>query len=352
MKESSVLCNKISLNEVMEKVSDIISPVYLVGGSVRDYILGREVNDFDFTTPMLPDDIESSFIKSGRKVWTSGKRFGTIASKVKLDDGSFEKVEVTTFRTETYEKNSRKPEVRFEVDITKDLGRRDFTMNALAYNRYKLIDPFDGQQDINSKLIRAVGNPRQRFKEDPLRIMRAARFASQLDFRIQDDTYLKMIERAHSILSISKERVMDEMNKILMSDNPSVGLDILMQTKVFNYIIPELSIQNNYDQNSSYHSYDLWTHTLRTIEYTPAELNIRWAALLHDIAKPFTRTENIKTGYSNYIKHDILGAEIVHRLAVNLKWSKEQRDKVRDIVLNHGLNSCPLKVADDRAKRP
>lgn len=339
------------MNEIVEKVSDIISPVYLVGGPVRDTILGREVNDWDFTTPQSPDEIEEAFHNTGRKVWLSGKKFGTIASKVQLNDNTFVKVEVTTFRTETYTEGSRHPEVEFTKNIDQDLSRRDFTINAIAMRGYKFIDPFKGQEDIEAGVIKAVGNPRQRFKEDPLRIMRAARFASQLGFNIEFNTFDKMVERAHSILSISKERVVEEIDKILLSPDPANGLNILMQTGVISYIIPELSLQNNYDQNSSYHSFDLWEHTLRTVEGVDADINLRWAALLHDIAKPFVRSENKKTGFSNYVKHDVLGYDMVKRIAVHMKWSKERREIVSEIVLNHGLDSCPIKKADDRAKR-
>lgn len=339
------------MNEIVEKVNNIISPVYLVGGPVRDTILNREINDWDFTTPKLPDEIEEAFHKTGRKVWLSGKKFGTIASKVQLDDNTFVKVEVTTFRVETYTEGSRHPEVEFTMNIDQDLSRRDFTINAMAMRGNRIIDPFKGQEDIESGIIKAVGNPRQRFKEDPVRIMRAARFASRLGFTIEEDTYAKMVERAHSILSVSKERVMTELDIILLDPNPSIGLDILMQTGVMNYIIPELSLQKGYDQNSSYHSFELWEHTLRTVEGVDADITLRWAALLHDIAKPFTRTENKKTGYSNYVKHDILGCDMVQKTAIHLKWSKERRDAVRDIVLNHGLDSSPIKKADDAAKR-
>jgi putative nucleotidyltransferase with HDIG domain len=310
------------MQEIPKKVSEIISPVYLVGGSVRDTILNREVNDWDFCTPKTPDEIELAFRNTGRKVWTAGKKFGTIASKVQLDDGVFTKVEITTFRTEVYTEGSRKPQVQFAEHLEADLSRRDFTINAIAMRNGKLIDPFGGISDIEEGIIKAVGNPRQRFKEDPLRLMRAARFASQLGFVIEGNTFEKMIERSHSILTISKERVMDEMNKILLSKNPRVGLEILMRTGIMRFVIPELSLQYKYNQNSCYHALDLWEHTIRVVEEVPQDLVLRWSALLHDIGKPFTRTENVKTGYSNYIKHDILGADIVDKLAVHLKWSK------------------------------
>lgn len=338
------------MQEIPKKVGEIISPVYLVGGSVRDTILNREVNDWDFCTSRTPDEIEIAFRNTGRKVWTAGKKFGTIASKVQLEDGSFVKVEVTTFRTEEYLEGSRKPQVVFTQHLEGDLSRRDFTINAIAMRGSKFIDPFGGISDIEAGIIKAVGNPRQRFKEDPLRLMRAARFASQLGFAIEDNTFEKMIERSHSILSISKERVMDEMNKILLSPNPRVGLEVLMRTGIMNFVIPELSLQYNYNQNSCYHALNLWEHTIRVVEGVPQDLVLRWSALLHDIGKPFVRRENSKTGYSNYVKHDILGADIVDKLAVHLKWSKDMREAVREIVLQHGIESSPIKAADNAAK--
>lgn len=338
------------MKEVPKRVSEIISPVYLVGGSVRDSILNREVNDWDFCTPRTPDEIENAFRNTGRKVWTSGKKFGTIASKVRLEDGTYVKVEVTTFRTEEYTEGSRKPSVVFTEHLEADLGRRDFTINAIAIRDGRIIDPFGGVSDIDAGIIKAVGNPRQRFKEDPLRLMRAARFASQLGFVIEGNTFIKMVERNHSILNISKERIMDEFDKILLSPNPRVGLEVLMRTGIMNFVIPELSLQFNYNQNSCYHALNLWEHTIRVIEGVPNDITLRWAALLHDIAKPFTRTENPKTGYSNYIKHDMLGADMVERIAIHLKWSSERRNAVREIVLNHLIDESPLKAADNAAK--
>lgn len=330
------------MNEVQEQVSKIISPVYLVGGCVRDEILNREVNDWDFTTPLNPDEIEQAFRNSGRKVWTSGKRFGTIASKVQTSYG-FEKVEVTTFRSEVYT-GTRKPEVEFVEHIEQDLSRRDFTINAMAKRDNRIIDPFGGQEDITNGLIRCVGNPRERFNEDPLRLMRAARFASVLGFDIEENTFKKMKERAHKLLTISKERICAEMDKILLSRFPSVGLDILVQTGLMAYIIPELALQNGYDQNNPHHNLTLWEHTLLVVENTEDDLVMKWAALLHDIGKPFLR--NDEKEYSRYIKHDVLGAEMVERIAIHLKWSKAQREAVRKIVESHMDDDSPLKPAD------
>lgn len=332
------------MNEIHSKIEEIIQPVYLVGGCVRDKILGREVNDWDFTTPRTPDEVEDAFRNAGRKVWTAGKKFGTIASKVQISTGEFVKVEITTFRgNEIYHEDSRKPEVEFFEHIEQDLARRDFTINAMAM-RNKIIDPFGGRADLANGLIRAVGNPRQRFREDPLRIMRAARFAATLGFEIDGNTKKKMGEVAHRLLKISKERINSEMEKILLSDNPSIGLNALMETGCMAFIIPELVLQHNYDQNNPHHNLNLWEHTLIVVESVPTDINMKWAALLHDIGKPFMRNDEKK--YSRYIGHDLVGAELVERTARHLKWSNEQREAVVGLVLNHMADSSPLKPYD------
>lgn len=337
------------ITPIEQRVAEIIKPVYLVGGSVRDMILGREVNDWDFTTPMLPDDIEAAFRATGRKVWISGKKFGTIASKVEVD-GKYHKVEVTTFRTEEYE-DTRRPVVEFVEHIEEDLARRDFTINAIAKRGHKVIDPFNGMEDIENQIIRAVGNPRQRFKEDPLRLMRAARLASQLGFSIEENTFAKMCERAHSVISISKERICEEMDKILLSKKPSVGLEILMNSGILGFILPELSVQYQFDQRTPYHDFDLWTHTLKTVDAIPRDdLYLRWAGLLHDVAKPFTQKEK-PNGNCNYIKHDYLGADMVVKIALHLKWSKEQREFVSEAVRQHITLESPLKGYDSGAQK-
>lgn len=336
------------MDEVHSKISEIIKPVYLVGGKVRDNILGRENDDWDFTTPLTPDEIEAAFRETGRKVWTAGKKFGTIASKVQLNDGTFVKVEVTTFREEQYTKDNRKPTVQFVEHIEQDLARRDFTINAMALRGDRLIDPFNGKDSLLAGIIRAVGNPKERFNEDPLRILRAARFASVLGFEIEERTSAKMKDRAHKILTISKERIMMEMDKILMSPMPSVGLDILMQTGVMVYIIPELTLQNNYNQNNPHHNLELWEHTLTVVDAVPADINMAWAALLHDIGKPFMRDDTRE--YSRYIKHDMVSAEITKRLADTMKWSNDRTEKVFALVNGHMSEQSPLKPYDRLGK--
>ena len=329
-----------------KKVNDIISPVYLVGGCVRDELLGNKPNDWDFATPLTPDEIEARVKADGRRAYLTGKRFGTIGFKL---DGEF--IEVTTFRSEKYIKGSRKPQVEFVKNITHDLSRRDFTINAIAKRGDRILDPFNGRKDLKEKKIRAVGTPSHRFREDPLRMLRACRFASQLGFLIELETGLKIGKLNYKILEVSKERWMAELDKLLLGDHTIFGLNYLMGFRLFNFMIPELSIQFLYDQNSCYHSLDLWLHTLKVVEQLPKDLNLRWAGLLHDIGKPFTRVTNLKTGYYNYIKHDLVGADLVERIARHLKWSNERRETVKELVLNHLREDSPLKEADDKAKR-
>ena len=357
---------------IYDEVSRIINPVYLVGGSVRDILMERSPKDYDFCTPLNPDQIEELVKKAGRKPFITGKRFGTVGFKVMIDKVPY-MVEVTTFRTESYEEGNRKPTVEFVNDITHDLSRRDFTINSMAWRNGKLIDPFNGQEDLRNGVLKAVGRAKTRFKEDPLRMLRAARFASQLGFEVDLKTQEDMTERAHSILTVSKERWMAELDKLLMSPNPSIGLDLLMDTRIMNFIIPELAIQKNYNQNSKYHRFDLWTHTKLVVEKAPATIECKWAALLHDIAKPFVMTIKVepKIYYhpvpnwreateeqkqepaikwtQHYIKHDFLGAEMVDKIALYLKWSNDRHKQVRELVLNHLKDDCPIRQADREA---
>lgn len=330
--------------EIYKKVSEIINPVYLVGGSVRDILLKREPKDYDFCTPLNPDEVEKLVKSAGRRAYATGKKFGTIGFKL---DGDF--IEVTTFRQEKYKPNNRKPEVEFVDNITADLSRRDFGINAIAWRNGKFIDPFGGRCDLLERKIRSVGKAQDRIREDPLRMLRCARFMSQINFDV--DPYLEgqIKKNAYKILHISRERWVMELDKILLSDDPSIGLDFLMRNRLFNFMIPELSLQYNYEQNSPYHDFDLWTHTLKTVNATPTNIDIRWAALLHDIAKPFVRTE--RKDRSNYIFHDYLGSHIVDKIANYLKWSNKRKESVTQLVKEHLSQHSELKIYDDLAKK-
>ena len=325
-------------------VEDIISPVYLVGGSVRDTLLGKEPKDYDYCTPVLPDDIERLVKESGHRAFVTGKRFGTIGFNL---EGKF--IEITTFRSETYGE-TRKPDVEFVSSIQQDLSRRDFTINAIAKRGKRYIDPFGGRIDLEKRIIRAVGNPTQRFKEDPLRMLRAVRFVAQLGFEIDPDTFKSIQKNAHSILSVSKERWIQEIDRLLMSEYVYDGLGILFESGLMKFVLPELQIQYMYDQNSDYHALTLAEHTMKTVEQSPKELNTRWAALLHDVGKPFVRTDN-RRGSSNYIFHDTVGAELVYGIGKRLKWSNERLKEVQDLVKNHLSDESPIREADNFSKQ-
>jgi putative nucleotidyltransferase with HDIG domain len=327
---------------IYNAVKSIVGPVYLVGGSVRDMIMKKEPKDYDFCTPLSPDEIEQAIKTAGKRAYNIGKRFGTVGMTI---EGQM--IEITTFRTEQYTPGSRKPQVQFVQDITADLSRRDFRINAIAYIDGKYIDPFGGKLDILERSIKCVGEPKARFKEDPLRMLRAARFAYQLEFSLDNFLENTTGKMSHKILEVSRERWVMEMDKLLMTAHPETGLDFLARTHLLHFMFPELSLQVDYDQNSPFHSLDLWEHTKHVVLYSQQDINIRWAALLHDVGKPFVRGE--KPDRSNYIKHDLLGAEIVDKYASYLKWSNERREKVKDLVLNHLLTSSPLYEPDKKA---
>lgn len=318
--------------------------VYICGGAVRDSLRGVEPVDIDIATPLSPDEVEAAIKAAGKRAYNIGRKFGTMGMKL---DGQL--IEITTFRHEAYTPGSRKPQVEFVQDITADLSRRDFTINAIAKRGSRYIDPHGGRLDLLEKTIKAVGTPKERFKEDPLRMLRAARFAAQLGFTVESNTEGQAAKMCHKILEVSRERWVQELDKLLMTETPSVGLDFLARTRLLNFMIPDLSLQVGYDQNSPYHSLTLWDHTKKVVDLSPAEITLRWAALLHDIGKPFVRTE--RPDRSNYIKHDLLGAELVERIALQLKWSNDRRTEVKAVVLNHMQETSPLRDADNAAHK-
>jgi len=331
---------------IFTQLAEFIQPLYLVGGGVRDKLLGLKPKDFDFATPLDPDEIERRAKAAGKKVYTTGKRFGTVGVRL-----SGQTVEITTFRSESYQPGSRKPTVKFVDNITYDLSRRDFTINALAMKLDgSIIDPFGGHNDLAKKIIRTVGNASERFSEDPLRMLRAIRFAAQLDFNLASETKLRISKRAKQILSVSRERWVQELDKLLLSARPEKALELLAATRLINYLLPELAVQIGFKQDSPYHQLELWPHTLKTVRLSQPELNLRWAALLHDVGKPYVKTVN-RNGYSNYVDHEIVGAELVLKIGHYLRWSNQRLKTVHDLVLDHLKDGSPLNKADAAATK-
>jgi putative nucleotidyltransferase with HDIG domain len=202
---------------------------------------------------------------------------------------------------------------------------------------------------LDAGIVRSVGKPADRFREDPLRLLRAARFAAQLGFVVDPETEACAERKARDILLVSRERWVQELDKLLLADKPSIGLDFLARTRLLVYMIPELAIQVGYDQDSPYHELTLWEHTLSTVDLAPKDLNLRWAALFHDIGKPAVRTRN-KRGYCNYLSHELVGAEIADRLCHYLKLSNERRSAVVELVRTHLKNASPIRAADNASK--
>lgn len=370
------------VKNIIEKLEQAGFEAYVVGGCVRDLLMDLKPKDWDVTTNARPEKILELF--------SEGKYeniFGTVLIPIKLANGETEDVvEVTTYRSEQGYSDRRHPDtITFEDNLDKDLSRRDFTINAMAIrlDTLKLIDPFGGQEDLILGIIKCVGNSKQRFKEDPLRILRAIRFAARYGFGFEKMTERRIEHMAVELLKVSKERWVMELDKILMSDYVIDGLDYLWEKKIFNYIIPELSLQCKYKQNSSYHNWDLEYHTELVIERCPMDLELRWAALLHDVAKPFCRTDKetdlCKCGHdrnfhdclsdgcchdmeckgckgwdnkkSNYIGHEILGAEMAEKICKYLKFSNERTNRVVDLVRNHLNDDCELRQYDNQAKK-
>lgn len=321
--------------EILRLVNQIITPAYLVGGSVRDMILGQAPKDYDFCTPIRPDEIEAAVKKSGKHAYSIGKSFGTIGFRV---DGKY--VEVTTFRREKYVKNSRHPSVDFVTNLRDDLARRDFTMNAIAvYEKNdELIveDPFHGRDDISAKIIRAVGIPRERIEEDPLRMLRAVRFASQLDFAIASDLLVAITENAALIYNVSKERWMAELDRLLLGKNVVMGLRYMAETGLLYYIIPEIAVLVSFYQSELPDEGDLWSLTLQSIAHAPFDIERRWAILMQNVS---TRAVQVLRGIASLDdkRQAVISAEIIDGISRRLNWSNDRRKVVMVLVLDRSL---------------
>jgi poly(A) polymerase len=312
----------------------------LVGGPVRDAILGRLGDDLDFTTSARPDATKAILSVWADAVWDQGAKFGTIAAK----KGEIT-VEVTTYRSDVYDPNSRKPDVDFGDSILGDLGRRDFTVNAMALELTtaspEFIDPFDGVSDLAQRILRTPGKATDSFSDDPLRMMRAARFMSQLDFTVSPDVVEAMSEMADRISIISAERVHDELIKTLMSDQPRRGLALLVDTGIAQLILPELPLLK-LEIDEHHHHKDVYEHTLTVLEQAIAledrlggpNLVIRLAALLHDIGKPKTR-ELIPGGGVSFHHHEVVGARMAKNRLKALRFDNETIEAVNTLVFLH-----------------
>ncbi|MFJ6739228.1 CCA tRNA nucleotidyltransferase [Streptomyces sp. NPDC091279] len=301
----------------------------LVGGSVRDALLGRLGNDLDFTTDARPDDVLKIVRPWADAVWEVGIAFGTVGAQ---KDGF--QIEVTTYRSEAYDRSSRKPEVSYGDSIEDDLVRRDFTVNAmaLALPERTFIDPHGGREDLAARVLRTPGTPEASFSDDPLRMMRAARFAAQLDFEVAPEVVTAMKEMADRIGIVSAERVRDELNKLIVSAHPRKGLTLLVDSGIAEHVLPELPALRLESDEHHRHK-DVYEHTLIVLEQAieleenGPDLVLRLAALLHDIGKPRTRRFE-EDGRVSFHHHEVVGAKMTKKRMTALKYSNEL---VRDV---------------------
>jgi len=312
----------------------------LVGGPVRDAILGRLGNDLDFTTNARPKESEKILKKWADSVWDIGAAFGTVAGK----KGEIT-VEITTYRSENYEKDSRKPSVEFGENIEGDLSRRDFTINAMALelttDEPTFIDLFNGVGDLQNKIIKTPGKPSDSFTDDPLRMMRAARFMSQLNFTIDESVLVAIKEMAHRLSIISSERVRDEFIKIIMSDNPRLGISLLVECGLADIFLPEIpKLKLEIDEH--HHHKDVYEHSLTVLEQAialeerlgGANLTLRLAALLHDIGKPKTKAL-IAGGGVSFHHHEVVGAKMTKERLRTLRFDNHIVKDVGQLVFLH-----------------
>jgi len=301
---------------------------FMVGGCVRDILLGNLPKDYDITTSAKPEITISLF----NKTIPTGLKHGTVTVLI-----NNEPYEVTTYRTEgKYIDNRRPSSVNFVTDIKEDLSRRDFTINALAYNeKVGLIDYFNGTNDIKGKIIRCVGNADKRFKEDALRMLRAVRFSCQLNFDIEENTYTAIKNNYKLIKNISSERIRDELCKILISENPSKGLEILRATKLLEIILPEINALYNFSPKCTNHNRNVFAHTLKVIDNTKNDLLLRLSALFHDVGKLNTLTPLNNGTFCGFPGHCLEGSIMVKKILSRLRFDNNTIKVVSKLIEHH-----------------
>ena len=305
--------------------------IFLVGGSVRDRLLGRPFEDLDLTTNARPPDIKR-LLKQAKPdgLYEVGAKFGTIGA-IFGDMG----VEVTTYRREWYPTDARQPEVEFGDDLRQDLARRDFTVNAIAQNisTGAIIDMFRGVADLARRTIRAVGEPAERFTEDPLRMLRAVRLAVQLDFDLDEKTARSIRGSSGRLQYISAERIRDELVKILVSSHPDIGIAALFELGLMRFVVPELSDMPSTVQETAHKHKDVLAHTLQVLAGVPSEPTMRIAALLHDVGKP--KTKSVKNGKIHFYRHEDVGARMTRDILLRLRVDSATVSEVTKLVALH-----------------
>ena len=358
---------------------------YLVGGCVRDLLLHKKPKDWDVTTNAIPEQIQAIFpdtfyentfgtvgvktksVNEAAQKETGLERTGAEETKLVTIDSTLEVVEVTPYRTEIGYSDNRRPDtVTFAKNLSDDIKRRDFTINALALKIeplegdstgfvYKghLTDLYKGQEDLTAKIIRTVGSPDERFGEDALRMLRAVRFASELSFEIHSDTKNAISQNADLLKNISQERIRDEFIKIISSDQPMLGLQLAHDLGILKYIVPELEEGIGVEQNKA-HEFDVWEHLVRSVQHGADKkfsLRVRLAAIFHDIGKPKSRRKDPTTGQWTFYGHEVIGERVTEKISARLKFPKKLSDEILKLVRWHMFFSDTEQISLSAVRR-
>ncbi len=342
----------INVSRVTNRLKEAGFEAYLVGGCVRDMFMGRTPKDWDVTTNAKPEEIIPLFPKTFYE-----NEYGTVAIvNEDVSDETLKTIEITPYRLESGYADHRRPDnVKFSQNILDDLKRRDFTINAIAYDTEtgEVIDAFGGMQDLVNKKIRAVGNPDERFFEDGLRILRAVRLHVELDLDFEEKTKHALLKNKDILGQVSRERIRDEFIRIIMSPSPMIGMSLLKELELLQYVIPELAESFGVEQNQA-HAYDVWTHLLKTLQHSADKkypLHVRLAALLHDVSKPSTRRWNNQTKQWTFYGHEVVGSRVTKKILENLKVSRETIEKVSKLVRWHMFFSDTETITPSAVRR-
>jgi putative nucleotidyltransferase with HDIG domain len=359
------------VSHVTKKIQDSGFEAYLVGGCVRDMLMGKTPKDWDITTTAHPDQIQELF-KDYKTVYEN--TYGTVSvlnmppevsegvTREPIDQNN--QVQITTYRSEDQYSDNRRPDsVTYETQLEKDLERRDFTMNAIAFNPFgqsengdykgHIIDIFKGQSDIKDKIVRCVLDATTRFEEDALRMMRAIRFSTTLNFALANETMAAITDKASLLQHISAERIRDELVKIILSDSPAAGIDMLQKTGLLHFIAPEFEEGIGCEQKGA-HIYDVYNHLLHALQHAADKgfsLEVRLTALFHDIGKPATRRYDKAKDKYTFFGHEVVGARMTKKILERLKLSRETIDLVTKLVRNHMFFSDTEQITLSAVRR-
>jgi tRNA nucleotidyltransferase (CCA-adding enzyme) len=337
-----------SVSATLEALENSGFEAFLVGGCVRDLFLNKKPKDWDITTNATPEEIQEVFPDSFYE-----NKFGTVGVKTEDEDETLKVIEITPYRLESEYSDHRHPDsVSFSKSIKDDLSRRDFTINAMALSKGHVVDLYKGQEDLEGKIIRTVGEPAERFDEDALRIMRAVRFSAELGFIIENETSKAIFERAELLAKVSRERIREEFVKIIMSDNPMIGIVMLQKLGLLKHVSPALEGMVGVSQETQAHIYDVFEHSLRALQHSADKghrLELRLAVLFHDIAKPHTK--RMVGNKATFYGHEVVGAKVTRETLENLKFSRETIENVSKLVRWHMFFADPDQITLSAVRR-